>query len=46
MVVRLGHTLMKKEVKIHTQILQTDLYTFLLRLVERIWFKITVFSLW
>ena len=31
--------------KIHIQILQTDLHTFLLRIVERIWFKIKVFSL-
>ena len=30
--------------KIHIQILQTDLHTFLLRIVERIWFKIKVFS--
>ena len=30
----------------HIQILQTDLYTFLLRIVERIWFKIKAFSLW
>ena len=28
--------------KIHIQILQTDLHTFLLRIVERIWFKILV----
>ena len=26
--------------KIHIQILQTDLHTFFLRIVERIWFKI------
>ena len=32
--------------KIEIQILQTDLYTFLLKIVERIWFKIKVFSLW
>ena len=32
--------------KIQIQILQTDLHTFLLRIVERIWFKIKVFSLW
>ena len=32
--------------KIHIQILQTDLHTFPLRIVERIWFKIKVFSLW
>ena len=32
--------------KIHIQILPTDLHTFLLRIVERIWFKIKVFSLW
>ena len=32
--------------KIYIQTLQTDLYTFLLRIVERIWFKIKVFSLW
>ena len=29
---------------IHIQILQTDLHTFLLRIVERIWFKIKAFS--
>ena len=29
--------------KIHIKILQTDLHTFV---VERIWFKIEVFSLW
>ena len=28
--------------KIHIQILQTDLHTFLLRIVERIWFKTPV----
>ena len=28
--------------KIHMQILQTDLHTFLLRIVERIWFNIPV----
>ena len=28
--------------KIHIQILQTDLHTFLLRIVDRIWFKIPV----
>ena len=32
--------------KIHIQILQTDLHTFLLRIVERIWFKIKAFFLW
>ena len=32
--------------KIQIQILQTDLHTLLLRIVERIWFKIKVFSLW
>ena len=32
--------------KIHIQTLQTDLHTFLLRIVERIWFKIKAFSLW
>ena len=32
--------------KIQVQILQTDLHTFLLRIVEIIWFKIKVFSLW
>ena len=32
--------------KIHIQILQTDLHTFLSRTVERIWFKIKAFSLW
>ena len=31
--------------KIEIQILQTDLHTFLLKIVERIWFKIKVFSL-
>ena len=30
--------------KIHIHILQTQLHTFLLRLFERIWFKIKVFS--
>ena len=29
--------------KIHIHILQTDLHTFLLRIVERIWFKIKSF---
>ena len=32
--------------KIHIQFFQTDLHTFLLRTVERIWFKIKAFSLW
>ena len=32
--------------KIHIQILQIDLYTFLLRIVEIIWSKIKAFSLW
>ena len=32
--------------KINIQILQIDLHTFLLRIVERIWFKIKAFSLW
>ena len=32
--------------KIHIQILHTDLHTFLLRIFERIWFKIKAFSLW
>ena len=32
--------------KIHIQILNTDLHTFLLRIVERIWFKIKASSLW
>ena len=32
--------------KIHIQILQTDFHTFALRIVERIWFKIKLFSLW
>ena len=32
--------------KIHIQSLQTDLHTFLLQIVERIWFKIKAFSLW
>ena len=31
--------------KIQIQILQSDLNTFLLRIVERIWFKIKAFSL-
>ena len=31
--------------KIHIHILQTGLHTFLLRMVERIWFKIKVFFL-
>ena len=31
--------------KIHIQILQTNLHTFLLRIVERIWFNIKAFSL-
>ena len=31
--------------KIHIQILQAGLHTFLLRMVERIWFKIKVFFL-
>ena len=31
--------------KIHIQILQTDLHTFLFRIVERIWLKIKAFSL-
>ena len=30
----------------HKQILQTDLHTFLLGIVERIWFKFKAFSLW
>ena len=30
--------------KIHIQIIQTDFLIFLLRIVERIWFKIKVFS--
>ena len=30
--------------KIHIQILQTDLHTFLLRIVGRIWFKIKAFA--
>ena len=33
-----------KPYKIHIQILQTDLHTILLRIVERIWFKIKAFS--
>ena len=37
---------LQHHLKIHIQILQTDLYTFLLRTVERIWFKIKAFSLW
>ena len=32
--------------KIQIQILQTDLHTFSLRIVERIWFKIKIFSVW
>ena len=32
--------------KIYKQILMTDLHTFLLRIVERIWFKIKELSLW
>ena len=32
--------------KINIQILQTDLHLFLLRIVERIWFKIKAFSIW
>ena len=32
--------------KIHIPILQIDLYTFLLRIVEIIWSKIKAFSLW
>ena len=32
--------------RIHIQILQTNLHTFLLRIVETIWFKIKAFSLW
>ena len=32
--------------KIQTQILQTDLHTFLLRTVERIWFNIKALALW
>ena len=32
--------------KIQIQILQTDLHTFPLRIVERIWFKIKIFSPW
>ena len=31
---------------IHIQILLTYLHTFLLRIVERIWFKIKAFFLW
>ena len=31
---------------IHKQILQTYLHTLVLRIVERIWFKIKAFSLW
>ena len=33
-------------IKIHIETLQTALHTFLLRIVERIWFEIKVFSLW
>ena len=32
--------------KIYKQILMTDLHTFLLRIVDRIWFKIKELSLW
>ena len=41
---RLGKSLLQEVsvFKIHIQILQTDLHTFLLRIVERIWFKIPV----
>ena len=41
---RLGKSLLQEvsAFKIHIQILQTDLHTFLLRIAERIWFKILV----
>ena len=41
---RLGKFLLQEVsvFKIHIQILQTDLHTFLLRIAERIWFKIPV----
>ena len=41
---RLGKSLLQEVsvFKIHIQILQTDLHTFLLRIVERIWFMIPV----
>ena len=41
---RLGKSLLQEvsAFKIHIQILQTDLHTFLLRIVERIWFNIPV----
>ena len=41
---RLGKSLLQEvsAFKIHIQILQTDLHTFLLRIVERISFKIPV----
>ena len=41
---RLGKFLLQEVsvFKIHIQILQTNLHTFLLRIVERIWFKIPV----
>ena len=41
---RLGKSLLQEvsAFKIHIQILQTDLHAFLLRIVERIWFKISV----
>ena len=41
---RLGKSLLQEvsAFKIHIQILQTDLHTFLLRIVERIWVKIPV----
>ena len=41
---RLGKSLLQEvsAFKIHIQILQTDLHAFLLRIVERIWFKIPV----
>ena len=31
---------------LHIQILETDLHTFLLKTVERIWFKIKALSVW
>ena len=40
------HFINPLSLSIHMQILQTDLHTFLLRIVERIWFKIKAFSFW
>ena len=38
------HVLNPLSPKIHIQILQTDLHTFLLSIIGRIWFKIKAFS--